>query len=126
MILEKDVLAKVSRRLIPYLFLCYILNYLDRFNVSFAALQMKAALGFSDAVYGLGAGVFFVGYVLFEIPSNLILQKIGARVWITRIMVTWGIVSCCMMFVHTAGQFYVLRFLLGAAEAGFFPASFFI
>ena len=119
------VTAKVTRRLIPYLFLCYIVNYLDRFNISFAALQMKADLGLGDAVYGLGAGMFFAGYVTFEIPSNLILQRVGARRWIARIMVTWGALSCCMMFVRTPASFYAVRFLLGLAEAGFLPGMIF-
>ena len=119
------VTAKVTRRLIPYLFLCYVVNYLDRFNISFAALEMKADLGLGDAVYGLGAGMFFVGYVTFEIPSNLILQRVGARWWIARIMATWGVLSCCMMFVRTPAQFYLLRFLLGVAEAGFLPGIIF-
>jgi ACS family tartrate transporter-like MFS transporter len=119
------VTAKVTRRLIPYLFLCYIVNYLDRFNISFAALQMKADLGIGDAVYGLGAGMFFAGYVTFEIPSNLILQRVGARRWIARIMVTWGALSCCMMFVRTPASFYTVRFLLGVAEAGFLPGMIF-
>ncbi|HYT04435.1 MAG TPA: MFS transporter [Gemmatimonadales bacterium] len=119
------VTAKITRRLIPYLFLCYIVNYLDRFNISFAALEMKADLGLGDAVYGLGAGMFFVGYVTFEIPSNLILQRLGARWWLARIMVTWGALSCCMMFVRTPVSFYVLRFLLGLAEAGFLPGMIF-
>ena len=96
--------------------------YLDRINVSFAKLQMLQDLGMSDAVYGLGAGIFFVGYLMFEVPSNLILLKVGARRWIARIMVTWGVVSAAMMFVSTPTQFYVVRFLLGVAEAGFFPA----
>jgi len=117
----RPVTATVTRRLIPYLFLCYIVNYLDRFNISFAASAMKADLGLSDAVYGLGAGMFFAGYVTCEIPSNLILQRVGARRWIARIMVTWGVLSCCMMFVRTPRSFYVLRLLLGAAEAGFLP-----
>ncbi len=121
MIQEKELVSKVSRRIIPYLFFCYIFNYLDRFNISFAALEMKADLGFSDAVYGLGAGMFFVGYVFFEVPSNLLMEKIGARIWISRIMMTWGIVSCAMMFVKTPFSFYLLRFLLGVSEAGFFP-----
>ncbi len=125
MIDERVVTAKVTRRLIPYLFLCYIVNYLDRFNISFAALEMKADLGLGDAVYGLGAGMFFVGYVTFEIPSNLILQRVGARWWIARIMVTWGALSCSMMFVRTPASFYVLRFLLGLAEAGFLPGMIF-
>src|SRR6185295_15716089 len=115
------VMRKVVRRLIPYLFLCYIVNYIDRINVGYAALEMKTDLGFGDAVYGLGASMFFVGYVLFEIPSNLIMMRVGARVWIARIMITWGLVSTCMMLVKTAFAFYLLRFLLGVAEAGFFP-----
>ncbi len=113
--------AKARRRLIPFLFLLYIVAYLDRINVGFAALQMNQALGFSDTVYGFGAGIFFLGYVLFEIPSNVILARVGARVWIARIMITWGIVSSAMMFVRSAQGFYTLRFLLGLAEAGFFP-----
>jgi MFS transporter, ACS family, tartrate transporter len=125
MIDTSAVTAKVTRRLIPYLFLCYVVNYLDRFNISFAALEMKADLGLGDAVYGLGAGVFFAGYVTFEIPSNLILQRVGARWWIARIMVTWGALSCCMMFVRTPASFYTLRFLLGLAEAGFLPGILF-
>ncbi|BCF95071.1 MFS transporter [Paraburkholderia largidicola] len=116
------VYAKVSRRLLPFLFICYMIAYLDRINISFAKLQMLSALRMSDAVYGLGAGVFFVGYLLFEIPSNLLLLKVGARRWIARIMVTWGILSTNMMFVKSPASFYVLRFLLGVAEAGFIPA----
>jgi len=118
---EAQIVGKVKWRLIPFLFLCYILNYLDRTNVAIAALQMKGDLGFSDAVYAAGAGIFFLGYAVFEIPSNLILARVGARFWIARIMVTWGIISTCMMFVRTPPVFYTLRFLLGLAEAGFFP-----
>jgi ACS family tartrate transporter-like MFS transporter len=103
------------------MFLMYIFNYLDRVNVSLAALSMKSDLHFSDTVYGLGAGIFFLGYFIFEVPSNLILSKVGARLWISRIMLTWGIISSCMMFVKTPTSFYTLRFLLGVAEAGFFP-----
>jgi len=114
-------LAKARRRLLPFLFLLYVVSYLDRINVGFAALQMNAALGFSSLTYSLGAGIFFLGYTLLEIPSNVILARVGARVWIARIMITWGIVSAGMMFVRSATAFYVLRFLLGAAEAGFFP-----
>lgn len=125
MIDARAVTAKVTRRLIPFLFVCYVVNYLDRFNIAFAALQMKADLGLGDAVYGLGAGMFFVGYVTFEIPSNLILQRVGARWWIARIMVTWGLISACMMFVKTPAAFYTLRFLLGLAEAGFLPGMIF-
>jgi ACS family tartrate transporter-like MFS transporter len=114
-------LARVRRRLIPFLFLLYVVAYVDRINVGFAALQMNAALGFSATTYGLGAGIFFIGYVLFEIPSNVILSRVGARIWIARIMITWGLVSAAMMFVRSAAAFYTLRFLLGVAEAGFFP-----
>ncbi|MGO9174426.1 MAG: MFS transporter [Rhodomicrobium sp.] len=112
---------KVAWRLIPYLMLCYFVAYLDRVNLGFAALTFKGDLGFSDAVYGLGAGIFFAGYFIFEVPSNIILEKIGARVWIARIMVTWGLVSAAMAFVQGETSFYVIRFLLGVAEAGFFP-----
>src|SRR6266851_6085633 len=116
-----SVLAKARRRLIPFLFLLYIVAYLDRINVGFAALQMNEALGFSSTTYGFGAGIFFLSYVLLEIPSNVILARVGARLWIARIMITWGLVSVGMMFARTATHFYLLRFLLGAAEAGFFP-----
>jgi sugar phosphate permease len=119
------VLGKVRRRLVPLLFLLYIVAYLDRINVGFAALQMNRALGFSSTVYGFGAGIFFVSYVLFEIPSNVILARVGARLWIARIMITWGVVSSATMFVRSATAFYVLRFLLGVAEAGFFPGLIF-
>ncbi len=118
---EREVTAKVARRLVPYLFLCYIVNYLDRFNVGYAALDMKALPWFTDAAYGLGASMFFVGYTLFEVPSNLILERVGARRWMARIMVSWGAVSMAMMFVSSAGSFYGLRLLLGIMEAGFFP-----
>ena len=114
-------LAKARRRLLPFLFLLYVVSYLDRINVGFAALQMNAALGFSGVTYSLGAGIFFLGYTLLEIPSNVILARVGPRLWIARIMITWGLVSAGMMFVHTATAFYALRFALGAAEAGFFP-----
>jgi ACS family tartrate transporter-like MFS transporter len=113
--------AKVARRIIPFVFLLYIFNFLDRVNVGYAKLEMNADLGFSETVYALGAGVFFVGYVIFEVPSNLILQRVGARVWIARIMITWGIIAAAMALVDGAVTFYVLRFLLGFAEAGFFP-----
>ncbi len=118
---KNRALSKVARRIVPYIFTCYIVNYLDRFNVSFAALEMSGDLGFSEMAYGLGASMFFVGYVLFEIPSNLIMERVGARLWIARIMITWGLVSMCMLFVRTPFSFYLLRFLLGVAEAGFFP-----
>lgn len=114
-------LRKVTLRLIPFLFVLYIVAWLDRVNVGFAGLQMNADLGFSSAAFGFGSGVFFLGYCLFEVPSNLILHRVGARRWIARIMISWGVISAAMMFVRTAPTFYVLRFLLGAAEAGFFP-----
>ena len=110
-------------RLIPFLFILYVIAYLDRINVSFAALHMNDALGFSDAVYGWGSGIFFVGYFLFEVPSNLIMYRTGARRWIARIMITWGLLSAAMMFIGrvfgNVADFYLLRFLLGFAEAGF-------
>jgi ACS family tartrate transporter-like MFS transporter len=115
------VLARVTRRLIPFLALCYVAAYLDRVNLSFAAATMNSDLKFSPTVYGSGAGVFFVGYALLETPSNYILHRIGARRWIARIMVTWGLVSAAMAFVRDETSFYLLRFLLGAAEAGFMP-----
>ena len=115
------IYKKITLRLIPFLLFCYILSYLDRVNIGFAKLQMLGDLQFSDAVYGLGAGVFFLGYFFFEVPSNIIMHKVGARRWIARIMVSWGILSAAMMFVEGATSFYVLRFLLGLAEAGFFP-----
>src|SRR3990172_12028574 len=117
----QSALAKARRRLIPFLFLLYVVAYLDRINVGFAALQMNQALGFSATTYGFGAGIFFLSYVLFEIPSSVILARVGARLWIARIMITWGLVSSAMMWVRNAPMFYALRFLLGAAEAGFFP-----
>ncbi|GAA0900091.1 MFS transporter [Pseudonocardia zijingensis] len=108
-------------RLLPFLGLCYLLNYLDRVNVGFAALTMNADLGLSAAAYGLGAGLFFIGYFFFEVPSNVILHKVGARLWIARIMVTWGVVASATAFVQGEISFYIVRFLLGVAEAGFFP-----
>lgn len=118
---DKPLLRKVTLRLIPFLFLLYIIAYLDRVNVGFAKLHMQKALGFSDTVYGTGAGIFFIGYFLFEVPSNLILERVGARRWIARIMITWGIIASCMMFTHSVPMFYFMRFLLGLGEAGFFP-----
>ena len=114
-------LAKATRRLIPFMFVLYVVAYLDRINVGFAALQMRADLGFDDRIYGLGAGIFFVGYFLFEVPSNLLLERLGARLWIARIMVTWGLIASAMMLVRGVRSFFLLRFLLGVAEAGFFP-----
>ncbi|MDS9877642.1 MFS transporter [Pseudomonas protegens] len=116
---------KTAWRIIPLLILCYLVAYLDRVNVGFAKLQMLDDLKFSEAVYGLGAGIFFVGYLLFEIPSNIALHRFGARRWIARIMVTWGLLSAAMMFIETPLTFYVLRLLIGIAEAGFFPGIIF-
>jgi MFS transporter, ACS family, tartrate transporter len=118
---EDRLMAKITWRLIPFLCFCFLVAFLDRVNVGFAALTMQADLKFSDAVYASGAGIFFIGYFLFEVPSNLILEKVGARLWIARIMIVWGLISSGMMFVTSPGTFYLLRFLLGAAEAGFFP-----
>jgi D-galactonate transporter len=116
-----SIYRKVNLRLVPFLFICYVAAYLDRINIGFAQLQMKQDLGFSDAVYGLGAGIFFFGYALFEVPSNLLLEKIGARKTLIRILVLWGLTSAGMMLVTTPTQLYVTRFLLGLFEAGFFP-----
>jgi D-galactonate transporter len=118
---EDRLYRKVTMRLVPFLVLCYVVAYLDRVNVGFAKLQMLQDLQFSDTVYGLGAGIFFLGYFMFEVPSNIILHRVGARRWIARIMITWGLISAAMIFVTTPGMFYLLRFLLGLAEAGFFP-----
>lgn len=118
---EHRLYRKVVYRIIPFIFVCYVLNYIDRVNVSFAKLQFQSDLQLSDASYGLGVGLFYVGYILFEVPSNLVLQKIGARKTITRIMCLWGLTSMAMAFVSSPQQFYLARVLLGAAEAGFFP-----
>jgi sugar phosphate permease len=120
---EQDSLLynRIAWRLLPFLFVLYVVAFLDRVNVGFAKLQMSADIGLSDLAFGFGAGVFFIGYCLCEIPSNMILQRVGARFWITRIMITWGLLSICMMFVKTPTAFYILRFLLGMAEAGFYP-----
>ncbi len=117
----EQVYRKVSWRLIPLLFICYIAAYLDRVNIGFAKLQMQGALQFSEAVYGLGAGIFFIGYFVLEVPSNVLLHRLGARKWIARIMISWGVLSAAMVYVTSPLSFYVIRFLLGAAEAGFFP-----
>lgn len=118
---EAEAFARIRLKLVPFLFVLYVVSYLDRVNVGFAALQMNRDLGLSAAVYGFGAGVFFLSYVLFEVPSNLIMVRVGARRWMARIMVTWGLASAGMMFVQGERSFYTMRFLLGAAEAGFFP-----
>ncbi len=133
---EESAFGKAARKLIPFLFICYVVAFLDRVNVGFAKLQMAPELQFSDAVYGFGAGIFFLGYFIFEVPSNIVLEEVGARPWIARIMITWGIISTAFMFTDQVSwglisqglgltdpefTFYVLRFLLGVAEAGFFP-----
>ena len=123
--LERTTLRAVSLHLIPFLFVLYVVSFLDRVNVGFAALDMNRDLGFSSAVYGFGGGIFFIGYSLFEVPSNLILARVGARRWIARIMITWGLIAAGMMFVRGPLSFYVLRFGLGIAEAGFFPGIIF-
>lgn len=120
-VLERETMRKVSVRLLPFLFGLYVLNFLDRSNVALAALQMNRDLHFSSSAFGFGAGIFFIGYSIFEVPSNVVLHRVGARKWIARIMISWGILASLMMFVRTPTQFYVVRFLLGAAEAGFFP-----
>lgn len=118
---EQRIFAKVAWRTIPFLFVCYVVSFLDRINIGFAQLQMKHDLGFSDAMYGLGAAVFYIGYVLCEVPSNMLLAKYGARKTFARIMLLWGAASVCMMFVSKPSHFYLLRFMLGVFEAGFFP-----
>ena len=133
--LEARTIRKVSARLIPFLMICYFIAYLDRVNVGFAALTMNKSLGLTATMFGFGSGVFFLTYFVFEVPSNLALDRFGARKWIARIMISWGILSGLMAFIpHIASAtglgndvtFYLVRLLLGAAEAGFFPASFFI
>src|SRR5918911_967481 len=121
---EEKVLAKVIKRLVPFLFVCYVISYLDRVNVGFAALQMNKDIGLSPAAFGIGAGLFFFGYFMAEIPSNLIMLKVGARLWIARIMITWGLVSAATAFVSGPVQFAIARFLLGLGEAGFGPGPF--
>ncbi|MCE4062325.1 MFS transporter [Pandoraea sputorum] len=120
-VVEESTYRKIAWRTLPLLFVCYIINYIDRANIGIAQIQFKADLHFSDLVYGIGAGLFFVGFLLFEVPSNLMLARMGARKTLLRIMTLWGAVSCAMMFVRTPTEFYVARMLLGAAEAGFFP-----
>ena len=117
----KALYRKITRHLIPYIFFLYILAYLDRVNVGFAAVEFKRDLHMSDSVYGLGAGIFFLGQLMFDLPSNLLLNKVGPRLWISRIMISWGIIATCMMFVRGAHSFYAMRLLLGISEAGFFP-----
>jgi ACS family tartrate transporter-like MFS transporter len=112
---------RITWRIIPYMFLLYIVAYMDRVNVGFAAMDMKRQLHFSDTVYGTGAGIFFLGYALFDLPSNLVIRYVGTRIWIARIMITWGVIAACMMFVTSPRSFYAMRFLLGVGEAGFVP-----
>ena len=119
--LERATMRRVAWRLIPFICLLYFIAFIDRVNIGFAALTMNKDLGFSSAVFGFGAGVFFFGYFLFEVPSNIILDKVGARIWIARVMITWGLISAAFAFIKGEYSFYALRFLLGAAEAGFFP-----
>jgi ACS family tartrate transporter-like MFS transporter len=119
--LETRVLRKITLRIVPFVMLLYFIAFIDRVNIGFAALTMNKELGFSPTVFGFGAGIFFLGYFLFEVPSNLVLDKVGARIWIARVMITWGLISGAMAFVQGPNSFYTLRFLLGAAEAGFFP-----
>ncbi len=119
--IEKSVIRKIMVGLVPFLAILYTFNLLDRGNVSIAALTMQKDLNFSNTIFGFGVSVFFIGYFLFEVPSNIIMEKFGARRWIARIMLTWGVISCCMMFMKSPVSFYSLRFLLGVAEAGFFP-----
>jgi MFS transporter, ACS family, tartrate transporter len=118
---KRSAIARASRRLLPFLVLCYGVNFLDRVNVGYAALAMNADLGFTPSIFGIGAGIFFAGYILFEIPSNLALERFGARIWIARIMISWGLVATAMALVSGETSFYLMRFLLGVAEAGFFP-----
>lgn len=119
--LESAIVSRLMWRLMPFLFLLYIVAYLDRINVGFGILQMRGQLGLSDRVYGRAAGIFFAGYFFFQLPSNLLLEKFGVRRWIAGIMVLWGVISCLMIFIRGPHSFYLMRFLLGAAEAGFFP-----
>jgi MFS transporter, ACS family, tartrate transporter len=119
--IEQRTMQRVFRRLVPFLMLCYFFNFLDRTNVSFAALQMNKDLGFSASVFGFGSGILFLAYMLCETPSNVLLVRFGARKWLARIMISWGIIASCMVFVTGKYSFYTIRVLLGAAEAGFFP-----
>ncbi|EJM78276.1 MULTISPECIES: MFS transporter [unclassified Pseudomonas] len=117
----KSAISKVKRHVLPLFVIMFIVNYIDRVNIGFVRAHMEHDLGIGAAAYGLGAGLFFIGYALFEVPSNILLQKVGARIWLTRIMLTWGLVAACMAFIQNETHFYILRFLLGVAEAGFFP-----
>ena len=119
--LEERAYSIVTWRLVPFLCLCFVIAFLDRVNIAFAKLQMVSELGWSEQIYGFGAGIFFLAYFVCEVPSNLIMHRVGARRWIARIMISWAVLTGLMAFVHTTTAFYVLRFLIGAAEAGFFP-----
>src|ERR671926_420923 len=119
--LQQRTIRRITWRIVPFIILLYFIAFIDRVNIGFASLTMNKDLGFSPTVFGFGAGIFFLGYFLFEVPSNLILEKVGARIWIARVMITWGLVSAAMAFIQGTASFYTLRFLLGAAEAGFFP-----
>ncbi|MFJ4210857.1 MFS transporter [Paenarthrobacter sp. NPDC089675] len=118
---EKSLIRKIAWRLMPFLVICYLINFLDRTNVGYAASAMETSIGLDVAAYGLGAGIFFIAYFIFEVPSNIALHRFGARVWIGRIMISWGVVAALMAVIHEPWHFFSLRFLLGAAEAGFFP-----
>jgi ACS family tartrate transporter-like MFS transporter len=118
---ERQTIARVARRLLPMLMACYFVAYLDRVNVGFASLTMNKAVGLSSSAFGFGGGIFFLGYFIFEVPSNVLLSKVGARRWIARILVTWGLISACTALITGPASFYSVRFLLGIAEAGFFP-----
>lgn len=119
--IEKRTIRKITWRIVPFIMILYLIAYIDRVNIGFAAITMKEDLGFTSSILGFGAGIFFLGYFLFEVPSNIILHKVGARIWIARVMVTWGIIAGGMAFIESSTSFYVMRFLLGIAEAGFFP-----
>ncbi|EXR60118.1 major Facilitator Superfamily protein [Acinetobacter sp. 25977_6] len=118
---EKSTIRKLSFRILPFLILCYFISYIDRVNIGFAALTMNQEIGLTATAFGFGATLFFIAYVIFEIPSNMAMEKLGARIWIARIMITWGIVGCCTAFITGPISYAISRFLLGAAEAGFFP-----
>ena len=121
--LERQTLRKISWRIVPFIMLLYFISFIDRVNIGFASLTMNKDLGFSSAVFGFGAGIFFLGYFLFEVPSNIILDRVGARLWIARVMVTWGLISVAFAFIRGETSFYVLRFLLGLPKPDFFRAS---
>ena len=118
---EKKLVSKITWRIIPFLFILYIVSYLDRANIGYAALQMNKELALSSEAFGFISGIFFIGYFLFEVPSNAMLKKYGSRIWIARILISWGLLATLSAFVQNATQLYILRFLLGVAEAGFFP-----